>query len=250
MPSDASSLFLRARSRWPVVLAVLLILVLGSSAGAAPILGVYQSDDMDGGTFLTGRWSEGYVAGDPDHVGNGAHSGSWDSGASTLYSQWELAGPTLAGTTTDDYRVGGNGVVIYFRTFDTSSASLTLKAFAGSLWTGLGDSDYTVDLNYYTQTVMVLYRNGLPVFANSLETFHGDFVGYAGYELSGQASGAFVGQGVGSPPLNYPAWIPGTVVSGAWGDVGLIQFDVTPEPATLALVGVGLAAIWSRRRKA
>lgn len=229
-----------------VALAALLAVVLAAApAGGAPVTGLFKSDDLDGGVFLTGRWTEGFVGGDPAGVGNGAHAGSWDGAA--LYTQWELRGPTLTGSTEFDTRVGGNGTVIYDRTFETSDAWLILKSLPW--WTGAGDGDYTVDLDAYAQTVTVLYSGGAPVSARSVESFSGTFVGYPGHVLVGQADGAYVGQGAAPPPAAYPGWIPGTVTGGAWGDAGLIRIEVTPEPATLGLMGIGLAAVALGRRR-
>jgi len=218
------------------------------SVRAAPVLDVFKSDDFQDGTFLTGLWSEGYVGGDPDGVGNGAHTGSWDPTTDTLYTHWELTGPTLVSSTISDHRSGGDGNVILYRTFDTTNAFLTLKA--GQAWDG-GDGDYTVDLDFYAQTVTVLYQNNVPVFAESTETFTGDFVGFAGYRLAGEASGALEGQGTSLPPAppTYPAWEPGGVPMGAWGDVAQVQFLIMPEPATLLLVASGLAGVWLSRRR-
>jgi len=219
------------------------------SARAAPVLNVFKSDDLQGGTFLTGLWSEGYVGGNPDGVGNGAHAGSWDPNTDTLYSHWELTGPTLISSTPTDLRdAQGNGLVILQRTFDTTSAFLYLKA--GQAWDG-GDGDYTVDLDFYAQTVQIQYQNNVPIFAHSSEALTGDFVGFAGYRLAGMASGALEGQGVSLPaaPPTYPMWEPGGVPMGAWGDVAQIEFMITPEPATLLLLGSGLAGVWLSRRR-
>ena len=224
------------------------VLLFGSAdaARAAPVLGIFKSDDLQGGTFLTGLWSEGYVGGNPNGVGNGAHAGSWDPTTDTLYTHWELSGPTLLSSTMTDNRTGGNGLIIFQRSFSTANAFLYLKA--GQLWDG-GDGDYTVDLDFYAQTVTILYQNNVPIFAGSTEAYTGDFVGFAGYRAAGEASGALEGQGVSlpAPPPTYPSWIPGA--PGAWGDVAQIQFLITPEPATLLLIGAGLAGLWVGRRR-
>jgi hypothetical protein len=105
-------------------------------------------------------------------------------------------------------------------------------------------------VDFYQQNVTIISHGGVPLFANSVESFHGTFPAYAGYSLTGQGSGVIVNQGVISPPAGYPSWIPGTVVSGAWGNTGLIQIQILPEPATLGLMGLGLVAtILARRRR-
>jgi len=217
------------------------------SVQAAPIKDTFKSDDMDGGTFLTGRYSEGF-AGNPGGVGNGAHAGSWDG--TTLYSHWELSGPVID-TVTElaDHRVSGDGTVVVQRSFDVSGAALTLKD--GGPWDGGdGTADYTVNLDFYEQTVTMLYVGGTMVFSSSVESLTGDFAGFADYRLVGQACGAYVGQGPSLPDEDdWPSWIPTSATSGSWGEVGLIQFRITPEPASLALIGAGLGGLGLTRRR-
>lgn len=234
---------------WCAILAAIVIAALATTGTAAPFVGLYKSDDMDGGVFLTGRWTEGFVGGDPQHAGNGLHAGSWDAGAAILYSHWELDGPALAGAAVTDLRdASGDGVVITSRTFDTGGASMTLAA--GIPWTGPGDADYTVTLDAYTQIETELYQDWTRVFVRSSQSFTGGFTGYPGYRLAGQANWALVGEGA-APPGGYPAWRPTGVGGGAWGDVGQVRLQIMPEPATVTLLGAGLAgaALLRRRRQ-
>jgi len=229
--------------------AVGLFLVAASAprAAAAPVINVFKSDDMDVDPlleFLTGRYSEGFT-GDPFGIGNGAHAASWDG--ANLGAQWELAGPlVLATPTIIDNRVGGTGDVIALRNFDVSAATLVLKS--GGPWTGAGDGDYTVDLDFYTQQITAHYESGTMIFAHSTESFTGDVQTFANYRLAGMANGALVGQGA-PLPANFPSWIPGSATTGSWGEVGLIEFQITPEPASLALIGTGLGALVLARRR-
>jgi hypothetical protein len=228
-------------------LAAVLLAALASSGAAAPILDLYRSDDLDGGVFLTGRWTEGFATGDPQGPGNGLHAGSWEAGASLLDSDWTLDGPVLASVTVTDLRSpSGDGVLIYGRTFDTAGATMVLAG--GMPWTGPGDGAYTVALDAYVQVVTELYQAGARVFVRSSQSFAGAFEGHAGYRLAGQANWALVGDGVAAP-AGYPAWRPAGTVTGSWGDVGQVRLEITPEPATLALTIVGLGATgWGRRR--
>jgi len=110
-----------------------------------------------------------------------------------------------------------------------------------------------VDLDYYVQTVTGMFLNNAMVFASSIESFTGDVLGHAGYRLVGQANGAFVGQDVdptpGGLPVDFPSWIPAGTPVGSWGEVGLVRFQITPEPATLLLLAMGMGGLLGLRRK-
>jgi len=227
--------------------AALVVAGLAAGASAAPIVGLYKSDDLDGGVFLTGRWTEGFIGGDPQQTGNGLHAGSWDAAATTLFAEWELDGPTLVSASVTDLRnPSGTGTVIISRTYDATGATLTLSDDLP--WAGAGDTDYTVALNAYAQLVTELYQQGTRVFVHAMQSFTGTFEGHADYRLTGQANWALVGDGPAAP-ANYPERRPAAATDGAWGDVGQVELAITPEPATLVLVGAGLAGAMGFRRR-
>jgi len=249
MVSCARSLSLCLNHPVRTALVVALVAFLGVSAAevpGAPILGDYRSVEL-GGSVLMGRWSEGFVNGNPDGVGNGAHAASWDG--ANLGNQWELTGATLATTTVlSGDPMAPDGVFIVKRDLDVTSAQLILKSDGGTApWWG-GGGDYAFDLDYYFQTLTVTMAGGLVANATSTEVFEG---AYGTHRVRyGHTVGIYEGAGLLLPP-NYPAFeaaLPG-LIGGAWGTVEGSRFTIIPEPATLALVGIGLAVMGLRRRK-
>jgi len=229
------------------LLAAVVVVALAGTAPAAPIVGTFTSDDLAGGVTLAGRWSEGFVGGDPQGAGNALTAGSWDDATSTPDTHWRLDGPTRVSSTTSDLRdAAGNGLVVTERTFDASAAVFLLVD--QPWWTGPGDGDYTVNLDLYSQTVTELYQGFVRLFVRSSQSFTGVFAAWPTYTLAGQANWALEGQGAAAP-VDYPALEPAGVPDGAWGDAAQVRLTVAPEPGSLVLVLAGLAVGWRLRRK-
>jgi hypothetical protein len=143
----------------------------------------------------------------------------------------------------------GTGTQVWARVFGVAGATMTLTD-TGPWWNEAGAGQYTVNLTQYTQILTVTLDSWLIAEATSTDTFAGTFAGYAGYEIvNGHATGVYQGAGA-ALPANYPSWAPSGVPGGAWGHVEAIRFTIVPEPVTLGLVGLGMAAGLVLRRRA
>ncbi len=222
----------------------LILIVIVSTAQAAPVIGFYDSEFS--GEILEGRWSESYVGGGAGQLGNTIHAASWDG--SVLGGQWLLAGPAIdaAPSILSDTRNGGTGSVTYLTTYGNGNMTLALTG----PWGGAGDvADYAVSIGDYRHTTVNTYVMDSLVASTTIVEMMGTFDDYAGYELNFVVAVA-IPAGEGSTiAADYPAWLPSSANSGAWGVAQKIRTEIIPEPATAALLGVGFAMVAVRRRR-
>lgn len=221
--------------------AMVALLFCATLAWGAPITGQYVSEEL-GGEVIDGRWSQSWIGGIEDNVGNTVHALSWDG--ATLGGQWALGDPILGAPAIDapptvllDNRVGGTGTVVCYTTYD--GGILLLKS-SGPWWGGDPGTAYTVNVEEHAHTTTKEYVDGELVASSTVVNMTGTFADYEGYEISFLVAAAVpTGQG-SAPPTDYPEFIPDTATMGAWGPAQEIRLEIVPEPATMALVGAGL----------
>jgi len=220
---------------------------LASLAAASPISVHYESGTL-GGTVLDGRVTEGLV-GFPPAVGDELHAASWNG--TTLATQWEITGVKVSAISAPLWDVTlptGNRTVGY--RIDYAGGVMNLKK--GGPWDA-DSMDYLVNVDHYNVTLQLWFDSSAAfVSGTSVIEVEGSFQAYPTHKLVfGSASGVYRGMGtILDKPADYiyPSF-PAGFVGGAWGIVNNMQFDITPEPATMAMLVLGGMAIVLRRRR-
>ena len=207
--------------------------LLTGSVAAAPVTGFYMSGT--GGDVLEGRWSEAWFGGVEGAIGSTINAASWNG--STLGTMWELTGPAIdaAPTMYDTYPEGSLTVEKWFTTY--SGGSLTMKD-TGSWWGGDPGTEYDLTVNSYTHDTTKYFDGSTWVGATTLVHFNATFDDFPGYAVDFIIAVAVpVGFGA-APPAGYPEFAIDTTL-GAWGNAQKIRLEIVPEPATLAMLGLG-----------
>ncbi len=241
--------------RMLVTVGLTALLVTGGSltAYAGPTSGLYTSTEF-GGLVEDGRWSESWMSGAPGQAGNIVHAQSYvevSPGVFAATNQWEIAGPTLAGTPLVllDTVVNGTGTRIYYTQY---TGGTMLLGNTGPWWNPLDvGSGYLVDIDHYSHTTQVEYLNGVLQESTTTVRLDGSLPSYPAAELSLAVAVAVPrGQGANAP-ADYPEFLPSNPDApyGEYGVVQKIRMTLTPEPATLAFVGLGFGALVLRRRR-
>jgi len=243
---------MRARA-WDYVAVALAIVALGSlTAEAGPIVGYYESEFS--GDVLEGHWSESYVGGGPGQLGDEVRASSWDGAA--LGTQWELTGAAIDSPPVkllDTVNAHGDGLIIWYTTYSDGVLTLTDQ---GPWWNPADPGTaYTVDVTHYAHTTQNTYRDGQVVASSTIVDMEGAFRDYGGWTVDFVVAQA-IPAGFAGPdeplPAGYPDLLPNDDMGGAYGVAQKIRMQITPEPATMGLLGFGLGAmlISARRRRA
>jgi hypothetical protein len=214
-----------------IVLAVALAATMGTAVQAGPPLdGVYQSDDLPGGTISKGRYTESWMGpGMPLSVGNTLDAQSWDG--MNLGAEWRYYCAAVANVQllTDNVDANGNGNRTYMKTF-----------VGGFIWlsgTGPwanGDPDYPGVITDYVEFETITYQNFERVAAVANVQATAQFDNYPSDCLT-FAIGNMAEMGTTDDmmkPADYPGFLdPNTCdptrTNGAWWDMFTLTLTIT-----------------------
>ncbi|MHC4552041.1 MAG: PEP-CTERM sorting domain-containing protein [Planctomycetota bacterium] len=227
-------------------------------AGVSPLAGFYVSQELDDdgvpndGVVLDGRWSEAYPNGQPGEVGSAIQAASWDS--TNLSAMWEVGDLTLQSV----MAIGGPVSMTpnwYQQTYQTTYSGGTMVLENTGPWWNSADNgaytEYALTVDSYIHTTVKDFRDDGSGFVET--GFTTTIALTATFDENPNASITFfvaaaIPTGYGTtPPSGYPDFAI-SADGGAWGKVQKIRMEIVPEPATLAILGLGGLTLLRRRR--
>lgn len=196
-----------------------------------PAQGIYLSDDLPGGTMLTGYFSESWVdMGSHGQIGNTIHAESYNGALGTDWQFWCAsidAPPVLVEDTRD---ANGTGDVTWRTTYGGG-----LFWLSGNGPWGNGSQDYTGSVDFFIVTTTYLYVFGDILGIRSNVTTSGPFDGFAECLIFSINNVAFFGTTDDGPkPAQFPEFMDascntGTLTRGGWGSITEMAFQITGE---------------------
>jgi hypothetical protein len=216
--------------RFLLLLLAMVVCACPAMAGP-PVDGIYNSDDIPGGTLATGRFSESWIdPGSAGQIGNTLNAESF--GGLGLGAEWKMQCASIAQPpqlVSDTRDVNGTGEV----TWRTHYSNGTFWLASSGPW-GNGQ-DYTGTLNSLIVTSTHLFTNGSPTGIRSNITTSGSFDGFddscAEYSINNATFFGDTDQGLPLPAA-YPPFMDsscqlGTRTRGGWGSVTQLTILVT-----------------------
>ena len=196
-----------------------------------PAQGVYLSNDLPGGSFSPGYFSESWMdAGSHGQIGNTLNAASYDGSLGTEWRFWCAsidAQPVLVEDTRD---ANGTGDVTWRTTYGGG-----LFWLSGSGPWGNGSQDYTGSVDFFIVTTTYLYVFGDVLGIRSNVTTSGPFDGFTECLIFSINNVAFFGDTDGGPkPPEFPEFMDascntGTLTRGGWGSITEMAFQITGE---------------------
>jgi len=243
-----------------VAAAVAVVLLIGGAVQAYPITGVFESEEFPGGDVMNGRWSEGLPEGDTGtfyQIGSVISAASWDG--DELGTQWQMSQQELVSAKQlRSEEFGALTIDTWVLDYEGGELVLGKDARTGtSDWWGdeAVDTEYVVDITNYSHTTQVHYIGDSIVGTYSIISLTGTFdqSKYAGYEVQFMLAVAVQLDDGATPPEGFPDYLFGDYPNpeqwGQWGVAQKIKMEITPEPSTVGLLGLGGVMVLIRRRR-
>jgi hypothetical protein len=232
-----------------VILAFVLALVASPvlATPLPPVVGVYNSSDIPGGTMLTGRFSESWPGGGPGQLTNTVNAASWNG--TQLGTEWRVwcPGIILAPIFIADTRIGGTGDVVWLTYYGGGRFWYSMNG----PWSADNLTDFTGSIDQFTAYTTYMYVGGTLLGIRSNITTIGTFDqlypswGTRCFDYTINNATFFGSTDTGTKPADFPSFLDpancpsdvGTLNAGGWGSATQITLMITgcavpAEPST------------------